>query len=103
MKSAEIGYAYGKTDPQASAAGNVILKIAIDEAAMIYDRIDDRETSDLAYVEWLKFQDDALPVPARRLKRALSPGSTGLVFRHNHSGKSGLSAANDNHSRALAA
>jgi len=103
MKSAEIGYAYGKTDPQASATGNVILTIAIEEAASIYDRIDEREASDLTYVEWLESQDDALPVPARRLKRALSPGSTSLVFRHNYAGKSGLSAANDNHSRALAA
>jgi hypothetical protein len=103
MKSAEIGYSYGKTDPQASAVGNVILQIAIEEAAAIYDRIDEREASDLAYVEWLESQDDALPVPARRLKRALSPGSTSLVFRHNHAVKSSISAANDNHSRALAA
>jgi hypothetical protein len=101
--SAEVGYSFGKTDPQASAVGNVILKIALEEAATIYDRIDERDASDLAYVEWLEFQNDALPVPARRLKRALSSRSAGLVFRHNHAGKSGLSAANDNHSRSLAA
>jgi hypothetical protein len=103
MKSAEVGYGFGKTDPQASAVGNVILQIAIEEVASIYDRIDEREASDLAYVEWLESQDDALPVPARRLKRALSPGYKSLVFRHNHAKKSGLSAANDNHSRSLAA
>jgi hypothetical protein len=103
MMSAEVGYSFGKTDPQASAVGNVILKIAIEEAASIYDRIDERETSDLAYVEWLGCQDNALPVPARRLKRALSPGHTSIVFRHNHARKSGLLAANDNHSRSLAA
>jgi hypothetical protein len=103
MMSAEVGYGFGKTDPQASAVGNVILTIAIGEAATIYDRIDERESSDLAYVEWLESQDDAMPVPAKKLKRALSPGYTSIVFRHNYAGKSGLSAANENHSRSLAA
>jgi hypothetical protein len=103
MKSAEVGYRFGKTDPQASAVGNVILQIAIEEVAAIYRRIDQREASDLAYVEWLETQDDALAVPARRLKRALSPNQQSLVFRHNQPIKSMLLATNDNDSRYLAA
>jgi hypothetical protein len=103
MKSAEVGYRFGKTDPQASAVGNVILQIAIEEVATIYRRIDQREASDLAYVEWLETQDDALAVPARRLKRALSPNQQSLVFRHNQPIKSMLLATNDNDSRYLAA
>ena len=101
MKPTEIGYSHGKTDPQASAVGNVILAIAIEEAARIYSRLDQQEASD-SYVEWLETQDDAMAVPARKLKRALNPvKSPGLVFRQNKIDKSLFSAANDNDSRWL--
>ncbi len=105
-KSATIGYMFEKTDPQASAVGNVIIKIALEEVAKIYERIDAREASSLPYAEWLDKQPNSLAVPARKLKAALqgndnSPPSLAIAERPIRSVKSPRTEQRDIVTRAM--
>jgi hypothetical protein len=103
-KSAEIGYMLGKTDPQASGVGNMIIKLALEAVAGGYDRIDERESSSENYAKWLGKQPDALPVPARRLKAALKNSHDGPPSNwHRQSREDRIPASHNEMQRAKAA
>lgn len=76
----EIGESLGFTQPQASAVGNAMLQRALEAAADGYDRIRKREGrakkgKGYTYYDWLAEQDDGMPIPARKAKRAFAVGA----------------------------
>ena len=102
-KLAEVGQAFGKTAPQDSAVGNVLIDVALKAAADVYDRIDAREQSEATFLEWLQDQPGTIPIPARKVKQLFRQKHAGVSFKQNRSDKSIISAANDNDRAWLAA